>query len=127
MQRLSFGFVLGYHGCDQTTGESLLAGSPFKPSENDYDWLGPGIYFWEANPLRGRPTFRLPFAIPTASRVSFGCRRSTSFRHRCKSAQARLAAGGPTVCDDAVLCQTASGAGSGAKFPKKISAVRLQE
>ena len=53
MQRLSFGFVLGYHGCDQTTGESLLAGSLFKPSENDYDWLGSGIYFWEANPLRG--------------------------------------------------------------------------
>ena len=22
-------------------------------SNNDYDWLGPGIYFWEANPLRG--------------------------------------------------------------------------
>jgi hypothetical protein len=31
----------------------LLAGTVFKPSSNDYDWLGPGIYFWEANPLRG--------------------------------------------------------------------------
>jgi hypothetical protein len=31
----------------------LLAGTAFKPSNNDYDWLGPGIYFWEANPLRG--------------------------------------------------------------------------
>jgi hypothetical protein len=29
-----------------------LAGEPFKPSENDYDWLGHGIYFWEANPKR---------------------------------------------------------------------------
>lgn len=26
---------------------------PFSASENDYDWLGSGIYFWEANPLRG--------------------------------------------------------------------------
>ena len=30
-----------------------MAGADFKPSENDYDWLGPGIYFWEANPRRG--------------------------------------------------------------------------
>ena len=30
-----------------------MSGAPFKPSDNDYDWLGPGIYFWEANPQRG--------------------------------------------------------------------------
>jgi hypothetical protein len=23
-----------------------------RPSDNPYDWLGTGIYFWEANPLR---------------------------------------------------------------------------
>jgi hypothetical protein len=23
-----------------------------RPSDNDYDWLGPGVYFWEANPDR---------------------------------------------------------------------------
>ncbi len=53
MSRLSYGFVLGYHGCDRAAGEALLAGSDFRPSQNDYDWLGHGIYFWEANPLRG--------------------------------------------------------------------------
>jgi hypothetical protein len=53
LQRLSFGFVLGYHGCDKAIAEKLLGGTPFQASENDYDWLGPGIYFWEANPLRG--------------------------------------------------------------------------
>lgn len=26
---------------------------PFRASENEYDWLGHGIYFWEANPKRG--------------------------------------------------------------------------
>jgi hypothetical protein len=31
----------------------VLSGQPFKPSNNSYDWLGPGIYFWEANPRRG--------------------------------------------------------------------------
>jgi hypothetical protein len=30
----------------------VLAGEPFQISSNDYDWLGPGIYFWQANPQR---------------------------------------------------------------------------
>jgi len=30
----------------------LLSNEPFRPSENSYDWLGSGIYFWEANPDR---------------------------------------------------------------------------
>ena len=53
MHRLSSCFVLGYHGCDTDVGEQLLAGEAFQPSDNDYDWLGPGIYVWEANPRRG--------------------------------------------------------------------------
>ncbi|MDR3532452.1 MAG: hypothetical protein P4L90_18105 [Rhodopila sp.] len=31
----------------------LLDGGTFQSSRNDYDWLGWGIYFWEANPRRG--------------------------------------------------------------------------
>ena len=53
MHRLSTAFVLGYHGCDKSVAEHLLAGGEFKPSENAYDWLGHGTYFWEANPKRG--------------------------------------------------------------------------
>ena len=53
MHQLAASFILGYHGCDQAVGERILKGDPFKQSNNDYDWLGPGIYFWEANPLRG--------------------------------------------------------------------------
>lgn len=53
MQRLSASFVLGYHGCDQAVADSLLRGDQFKKSANDYDWLGGGVYFWEANPIRG--------------------------------------------------------------------------
>lgn len=47
-------FVLGFHGCDRSVGESILQGktSHLKASENDYDWLGHGIYFWESNPQR---------------------------------------------------------------------------
>jgi len=53
LHRLSSNFILGYHGCDSDVGERLLRGIPFKPSDNEYDWLGPGVYFWEANPQRG--------------------------------------------------------------------------
>lgn len=44
--------VLGYHGCYADVAAALCKGSDFVPSTNDYDWLGNGIYFWEANPLR---------------------------------------------------------------------------
>jgi hypothetical protein len=53
VHQLAASFILGYHGCDKAVGERILEGEPFKQSNNDYDWLGPGIYFWEANPLRG--------------------------------------------------------------------------
>jgi hypothetical protein len=53
LHRLSASFVLGYHGCDHDVAEDLLSGTPFKPSDNAYDWLGGGIYFWEVNPKRG--------------------------------------------------------------------------
>ena len=53
MHTLSSSFVLGYHGCDAKVAEQLLNGDNFRPSQNDYDWLGHGVYFWEANPKRG--------------------------------------------------------------------------
>ena len=53
MHKLTSAFVLGYHGCDAGVAENVLRGDDFKISRNDYDWLGPGIYFWEANPKRG--------------------------------------------------------------------------
>ena len=47
-------FVLGFHGCDASIGEQILSGEikHLNPSENNYDWLGNGIYFWESNPKR---------------------------------------------------------------------------
>jgi len=44
--------VLGYHGCDLETAQTLLGGSPFQASTRDYDWLGAGIYFWENDAIR---------------------------------------------------------------------------
>lgn len=52
MQRAT-SFVLAYHGCEAETAEALIAGAPFTLSQNEYDWLGTGAYFWEADPVRG--------------------------------------------------------------------------
>jgi len=47
------GFVLAYHGCDRAVGERILSGKEHvRASENDYDWLGYGAYFWENSPRR---------------------------------------------------------------------------
>ena len=45
--------VIGFHSCDKSTGINVLNGKiDLKPSENSWDWLGNGIYFWEQNPDR---------------------------------------------------------------------------
>jgi len=45
--------ILGYHGCDASLAKRLLAGkASLMPSENAWDWLGSGIYFWEYGPDR---------------------------------------------------------------------------
>ena len=46
-------FVFGFHGCDRSVAEKVLAGeAELCPSDNGYDWLGTGIYFWENAPER---------------------------------------------------------------------------
>lgn len=53
MSRFATSFVLGYHGCDRTTAhKAVVDGAKILASTNDHDWLGPGAYFWEADPLR---------------------------------------------------------------------------
>lgn len=43
-----------YHGCDRAVAEHVLANeAQLEPSENDYDWLGPGVYFWVDSYQRG--------------------------------------------------------------------------
>ena len=42
--------VFGFHGCDQSVFDQVIKdGSPMRKSQNSYDWLGHGIYFWENN------------------------------------------------------------------------------
>lgn len=47
------GFIVGFHGCDKTLRNSIVKGKALlKISNNLYDWLGNGIYFWENNQQR---------------------------------------------------------------------------
>lgn len=48
--------VIGYHGCPEELARDLLLATlpirSWRPSTNDWDWLGHGIYFWEHSPER---------------------------------------------------------------------------
>jgi len=59
--------VIGFHSCDKDVGLRVLNGhDELLPSQNSWDWLGEGIYFWEQNPLRA-----LEYAIENAERRQF--------------------------------------------------------
>lgn len=48
-------FVFGFHGLDRALAFDILNGkTPFRHSNNSYDWLGHGIYFWENSLERAR-------------------------------------------------------------------------
>lgn len=45
--------ILAFHSCDRELGLQLINGNnELHSSNNDWDWLGPGIYFWEQDPAR---------------------------------------------------------------------------
>lgn len=42
--------VYGFHGTTKEVADNILNKKDnFKPSKNNHDWLGNGIYFWEGN------------------------------------------------------------------------------
>lgn len=59
--------VIGFHSCDKEVGLKVLNGiDTLKPSNNTWDWLGDGVYFWEENPGRA-----LEYAEESAQRKQF--------------------------------------------------------
>ncbi len=55
MSRLTTSFILGYHGCDADVASKVISSDvDLNPSKNDFDWLGQGVYFWEADPRRAK-------------------------------------------------------------------------
>lgn len=62
--------VIGFHGCERKVFQDVVFhGKPMKASNNEYDWLGNGIYFWEQNYQRAlewalkRPSIKEPAVI----------------------------------------------------------------
>ena len=54
--------ITGFHSCDKEVGLKILNGEEeLNPSDNPWDWLGPGVYFWEQNPGRA-----LEYAVEVA-------------------------------------------------------------
>lgn len=47
--------VFGFHACEATLAEKLVAKrTNLYKSNNPYDWLGTGMYFWENSPDRAK-------------------------------------------------------------------------
>jgi hypothetical protein len=45
--------VIGFHGCDKAIADKVIKqGASLLKSENSYDWLGHGVYFWEGSQER---------------------------------------------------------------------------
>ena len=45
--------IFGYHGCERDVAERVvLRKDVLHPSENRWDWLGTGVYYWEGAPER---------------------------------------------------------------------------
>ena len=50
---VSHSLAIGYHGCDAGLARQIVSGNRnLKPSQNAWDWLGHGIYFWEGSHAR---------------------------------------------------------------------------
>lgn len=58
--------IVGYHGCSLPAAQAILAGESPVPSNNPYDWLGKGVYFWEYAPTRALEWARRRFADQAA-------------------------------------------------------------
>lgn len=54
MYSIKSGYVLGFHGCDESVAMKVVKqhSKDLKFSKNDWDWLGEGMYFWENNDKR---------------------------------------------------------------------------
>lgn len=47
--------IIGFHGCSKETHNAVIyLREELKASNNTYDWLGNGIYFWEHNLARAK-------------------------------------------------------------------------
>jgi len=59
MYSTRLGLIFGFHGCDESVAFDVINKKiDLRESQNSYDWLGHGVYFWENSPERA-----LEFAV----------------------------------------------------------------
>lgn len=59
--------IVGFHSCDKEVGIRVLNGQDeLTTSQNSWDWLGEGIYFWEQDPVRA-----LSYAVESSQSKQF--------------------------------------------------------
>ncbi|NML41520.1 hypothetical protein HHL17_30330 [Chitinophaga sp. G-6-1-13] len=47
------GLITAFHGCDESLVHKVVSGqTELRSSNNKYDWIGHGIYFWDSSPSR---------------------------------------------------------------------------
>ena len=70
LESLHTSFVLAYHGCEKKIGKKLISnGGPIRHSDTGKEWLGPGFYVWESDPVRalewarGKSTIKKPYVV----------------------------------------------------------------
>ena len=52
---VSHALAVGYHGCDVRVASKLISlKDSLRLSQNPWDWLGHGYYFWEDSPARAQ-------------------------------------------------------------------------
>ena len=49
---------MGFHGCKQEVADQVINNGKHPGSNNDYDWLGPGICFREGQDLYENAGFK---------------------------------------------------------------------
>src|SRR5438105_10272091 len=42
--------IIGFHGTTVESADRLVSGESFRASDNDDEWFGNGVYFWEYAP-----------------------------------------------------------------------------
>jgi hypothetical protein len=61
-------FIIGYHGCLEPRATEIITGAvsiaDWPKSQNKWDWLGQGVYFWEHAPRRA-----MQWAVDTRTRA----------------------------------------------------------
>ena len=78
--------VIGFHGCDRSVFERVVfRGEPFVKSQNEYDWLGHGIYFWENDEKRA---YEWALSLKSAKKILYPIGENEGFIPPAKGCKA---------------------------------------